>query len=616
MGPQGPTRFSVQAPNLHADWRNTNGKCGGVGRGRCNTRKRLVSSCDPCPGGISAEGVGGTDGVSRVCLHERWLRRQVRTTFGMAVGSVVRSPAVFLVLDVGWQPVRETLRTPQKTVFEEYVTMRRDAMTLWAMCTRRIPQVLLAMLAWSSTATIAGAAETSHVEIQLNNTATPDADYFCWTPVRARLRIVGGSEPLSVVLSSRSSSTGGEVVFQEDRGVRPTSADFARKPTITVTLDGSGNWTQIWVAGNKASTDYKDTEVVVSEAESGAEIGTVPLMVRVRKDASALSIDEMIRFLDALRSLHDLDNDRIASHYVKYADAHLKAFESGIHNSDEAPFPPLFLAWHRAFLLSIERELQAIDPAVSIPYWRFDRDDVAQGTGQQIFSVNFMGTVQGGDRAPGGTVVQFLPPNPLFGWRARDGSDLTRQFDGMRALVPRDQLQGILHARDSSGDLVNKTYKAISGALEFGYHNRAHGRIGGNLGGGASPDDPLFFLLHANVDRAWAVWQQADPEVRFDPENMDAYAVHGNYPGMMHDGEEPFRKGSYANDAMWPWSGTSGDQENEDPHDDWPDMKFDMLDGPGVGGRGSRPTPASMIDYLDTRGTGAGTGACYDHLTF
>jgi tyrosinase len=36
-----------------------------------------------------------------------------------------------------------------------------------------------------------------------------------------------------------------------------------------------------------------------------------------------------------------------------------------------------FLPWHRAYLLDLERELQGIDPQVTLPYWRFDRDEIS-----------------------------------------------------------------------------------------------------------------------------------------------------------------------------------------------------------------------------------------------
>lgn len=33
-------------------------------------------------------------------------------------------------------------------------------------------------------------------------------------------------------------------------------------------------------------------------------------------------------------------------------------------------------------------------------------------------------------------------------------------------------------------------------------------RVGGSVGAGTSPNDPVFFLHHAQVDRLWATWMQ------------------------------------------------------------------------------------------------------------
>ena len=478
---------------------------------------------------------------------------------------------------------------------------------------RLLPKLVVFLSCWL-TGTFCLGAETPHVEIQLNNTSTPDDDYFCWTPIPARIRVVGVTEAISVVLSSRTSDGGGEVVFQPDDGERPTSSEFSPKSTITLSLNEDGSWTPFWVAGSKASTEGKDTETVVSRLEDGIELVSIPLMVRVRKDASALASSEVSRFLNSLSSHHKMRNGAIASKYVKYAEAHEKAFRLGIHHSFQPPYSPLFLAWHRALLLSIERELQAIDPTVSIPYWRFDRDD---NIGRPIFSVDFMGTISGGNSAlGGGTLVQFSQQNPLNGWVVGNGSSLARRNDGAQAVIPFDRLKQLLEQRNDSGELIRTSYASLSAALEFRYHNGAHREIGGILTTAASPRDPLFFLLHANVDRAWAQWQEAEPVVRFDPTNVDAYPTQGSYLGALTKGQGPFRMGSYADDPMWPWGGYSGDQDNEDSHDDWPEMEFNMPAGPGVGGVSSLPTPATMIDYLDVRGAGTGTGACYDHLRF
>ena len=38
-------------------------------------------------------------------------------------------------------------------------------------------------------------------------------------------------------------------------------------------------------------------------------------------------------------------------------------------------------------------------------------------------------------------------------------------------------------------------------------HNRVHVWVGGDMGPATSPNDPVFFLNHCNVDRIWAGWQ-------------------------------------------------------------------------------------------------------------
>ena len=38
-------------------------------------------------------------------------------------------------------------------------------------------------------------------------------------------------------------------------------------------------------------------------------------------------------------------------------------------------------------------------------------------------------------------------------------------------------------------------------------HNRVHVWVGGDMGPATSPNDPVFYLNHCNVDRFWAGWQ-------------------------------------------------------------------------------------------------------------
>jgi len=39
-------------------------------------------------------------------------------------------------------------------------------------------------------------------------------------------------------------------------------------------------------------------------------------------------------------------------------------------------------------------------------------------------------------------------------------------------------------------------------------HNSVHVWVGGDMSLSSSPNDPVFFLHHCNVDRIWAAWQE------------------------------------------------------------------------------------------------------------
>lgn len=463
-------------------------------------------------------------------------------------------------------------------------------------------------------------AQDVRVIIEVNNSAALEDDYFCWTPIPARARLSdplpSSQDPVSVTLQAESEAGGGDLTFQAATGARPTKASFTPTPTLQLSLPASGDWTPFWVAGTRPSMAAKDVAIVTKD-QAGSELGRLPVMVRVRKDAATLQPEEIRLFLKALRDLHDLDNGAVNSRYTKYAAAHAVAFDVGIHDGDTPTWWPLFLAWHRAFLLSLERELQALEPRVALPYWRFDRRDPAVVTAvtPKIFTPAFMGSVQGDSGVPGGFLVQFDPTNPLFGWQIPElNGALVRQFDATGGAMPDSRLRDLFDAVDGDGNLVNGAYRAINGRLELRYHNEAHGAVNGWLGQGFSPVDPLFFLLHANVDRAWANWQiEFD---RWDPGTGDAYHAQGAYPGP---GTEPrFRKGSYGDDVMWPWGDNSGDQGTPDQSDDWPDIgvPFALLAGPGTGGPNDPATPKDMVDYLDTRGQGVAINACYDDMDY
>jgi tyrosinase len=49
--------------------------------------------------------------------------------------------------------------------------------------------------------------------------------------------------------------------------------------------------------------------------------------------------------------------------------------------------------------------------------------------------------------------------------------------------------------------------------LEVPVHNLVHRWVGGNMLDMSSPNDPVFWLHHCNIDRLWATWQLTHPTI-------------------------------------------------------------------------------------------------------
>src|SRR4029450_4890571 len=73
-----------------------------------------------------------------------------------------------------------------------------------------------------------------------------------------------------------------------------------------------------------------------------------------------------------------------------------------------------FLPWHRAYILDLERELQAIDPSVALPYWRFERP------APNLLTRQVMGVSNAVDR------VEFTAGHPFGTWRTDGALGITR----------------------------------------------------------------------------------------------------------------------------------------------------------------------------------------------
>lgn len=210
----------------------------------------------------------------------------------------------------------------------------------------------------------------------------------------------------------------------------------------------------------------------------------------VRKNQSTLTAEEKSRFINAVLQL------KSNGVYDRYVQQHRDLFNFGIHNS------ALFLPWHREFLRRLELDLQAIDPAVNLPYWDWTIDRALTSS---FWSNDFMG----GNGIPPGGAVQTGPFAFSAGrWllSVRDNPagrvDLTRAIGAGETLPTTNAVRRVLS---------RVPFSLFTNDLEILIHNIVHVWIGGAAATRSSPNDPAFFLLHCNVDRLWAAWQTLHP---------------------------------------------------------------------------------------------------------
>jgi tyrosinase len=301
-------------------------------------------------------------------------------------------------------------------------------------------------------------------------------------------------------------------------------------------------------------------------------LGTKQCTVRIRKNAQTLGAAERDRFLSAMAKL----NAGGAGRFQDFRDTHVDIADADLHGNFG------FLPWHRAFMLDLERELQAIDPSVTLPYWRFDQP------APNVFSLQFMGVP---NRVGS---VQFVAGHPFLTWTTDGQLGISRTMRFNLANAPpfvRDEAATL-----ALGGSPNADYRFFS-TMEGNPHGSAHTSFGGSVSfKGTAAKDPLFFLLHCNVDRLWAKWQQRDKLT--NPSQARAFT------------EIPTNRiGHRLADTMWPWNGVvTAPRPPTAPGGTMARSKVTSLPG-------DKPTVRSMIDYQGVGG-GPPLGFAYDDVPY
>ena len=203
---------------------------------------------------------------------------------------------------------------------------------------------------------------------------------------------------------------------------------------------------------------------------------------------------------------------------------------------------PVFLPWHRLFLLRLEQRLQTVlgDSDFGLPYWDWARD---RQLGSALWNSGRLGRNRGPvtTGAIGGLRVRLTGRFSRATGRflaAHQPRPINRVagLDPQAPQLPtKNQVAACLQESlyddadwdiDSDDGLRNR----VEGWMPSppGLHNRVHVWVGGDMGPGTSPNDPVFYLNHCNVDRIWEAWMVRVAGRTYAP---DGSAANGDSPG-------------------------------------------------------------------------------------
>jgi tyrosinase len=247
-------------------------------------------------------------------------------------------------------------------------------------------------------------------------------------------------------------------------------------------------------------------------------------MVYTRKDVSTLTGAERRRFVKALLEVKRRgEYDEFVRRHIDY---YVADGEGGLRTAHMAPS---FLPWHRRFLLDLENALRRVDSSVTLPYWDWTRDrtatsvpwtnDLLGGNGRrsdhQVTTGPFAYATGNWTIKEGVTDGQFLTRD--LG-RARDPIELPTKSDLEWAL--KDPVYDVSPWNSTSArGFRNKLegWGSGRGSAAWRNHNRVHRWVGGVMVGGASVNDPVFWLHHAFIDLLWTRWQRRHRDHRYLP---------------------------------------------------------------------------------------------------
>ncbi|KAJ2724589.1 hypothetical protein GGI07_001842 [Coemansia sp. Benny D115] len=186
-----------------------------------------------------------------------------------------------------------------------------------------------------------------------------------------------------------------------------------------------------------------------------------------------------------------------------------------------------FFPFHRRFVYEWERVGKMYDSSFSQPYWDEMRDYRVPAS-SQVLTANWVGgNGQGSNRCvTNGNQANWAmtyPNNHCFSRNFGNNGNPTSWYspEYITSLVQK-----------------NADHATFRSDIEYSLHGVVHINIGGDMYQGYSPNDWIFMLHHANLDRLWWQWQQLNnhmwtmdgPNAGGGTVNLDTNIAYFNEP--------------------------------------------------------------------------------------
>lgn len=207
---------------------------------------------------------------------------------------------------------------------------------------------------------------------------------------------------------------------------------------------------------------------------------------------------------------------------------------------------PVFLPWHRMFLIRLEEQIQRrVGADAAVPYWDWATDGELPEADQPAAPLWSSIGESRGDVASGALATMRVR---LEGFGVQIWSVAPRRLRrdaGRDALAPTlptmDEVRWALQSSEYDRTVWDAGVDAFRNRVEGWLdpeaapgtppspqlHNRVHVWIGGDMGPATSPNDPVFYLNHCNVDRIWESWMNREGP-KYRPLDADGDAPEGH----------------------------------------------------------------------------------------